>query len=144
MKPWRAMMLAAMLTMAGAPSWAQPVPPDAALQPPEEPIPTRDPVFKRSPMEHKWLGGPGPYYPERAARLGITGYAVLQCVLLATGRLEDCKVVADTPEDEDFDNAAMRMAQKGWLTAKPRQVDGQPVDEPRVQVVVPFQPRRHW
>ena len=84
------------------------------------------------------LGGPGPYYPARAADLGITGYAVLQCALRASGRLQDCKVVADAPDDEDFDNAAMRMAQKGWLTAKPRLVDGQPVDEPRVQVVVPF------
>ena len=51
-------------------------------------------------------------------------------------------MVADAPKGEDFDNAAMRMAQKGWLTAAPRLVDGQPVDEPRVHVVVPFQPRR--
>ena len=144
MKPWRGMLLAAMLTMAGAPSWAQPVSPDAAPQPTEEPIPTREAIFKRSPMQYRRLGGPGPYYPEIAERHGVRGYTVLHCALLANGRLQDCTVVDEAPKGVFFAEAALVMAQKGWLSAKPRLVDGQPVDEPRVQVVVPFQAKRHW
>jgi TonB family protein len=69
------------------------------------------------------------YYPDRAARMGITGQVVLECVLSAKGELSDCFALSETPDDYGFAAAALRLALTGQLTAKPRLVDGAPVEE---------------
>lgn len=84
------------------------------------------------------LGPVGPYYPEVAARRGVNGEAVIDCTLTAAGVLKGCKGVSEAPARMDFKAAALMMARRGWITAEQRHVDGAFVDEPHVQVHVPF------
>jgi len=65
------------------------------------------------------LGPPGPYYPERSVRLGITGVAVIQCRLAQTGMLSDCAVLAEAPQGSNFGSAMLKMAKEGYLKAQP-------------------------
>ena len=103
----------------------------------------REPVFQRQNTgEHRWLGGPGPYYPARAAQGRLNGSVTLECRAAASGALTDCAVMAEEPKGENFADAALMMARRAWLTVAPRLVDGQPVDGERVLVSVPFQVRR--
>lgn len=100
--------------------------------------PFRAPVFKKM-AAYSDLGGPGPFYPERAFRAGKDGLVIMQCRAVATGRLMGCEVLSASPKDFDFESAAVVMTQKkDWLTVAPRLVEGQPVDDEIVRVVVPF------
>lgn len=83
------------------------------------------------------LGGPGPYYPDRAARLGIAGTAVIECDLAPDGGLGACKALGEAPANEDFANAALVMAARGHLKAETR--PGATAKE-RVRVKVVFGP----
>lgn len=117
--------------------------PTAAAAQEAAPLSVREPVFQRQKTgEYRWLGGPGPYYPARAAQGRLNGSATLACRAAATGVLTDCAVVAEAPKGENFSDAALLMAKRGWLTAAPHLVDGQPVDGEEVLVTVPFQVRR--
>jgi TonB family protein len=69
--------------------------------------------------ENSELGPPGPYYPERSVRLGITGVAVIQCHLAQTGALTDCTVLAEAPQGSYFGTAMLKMAKEGYLKAQP-------------------------
>ena len=100
----------------------------------------REPVFQpQTTSAFRHLGGPGPYYPARAARQRLTGSATLQCHAAASGALTDCRALAEQPQGADFAAAALAMARKGWLTAAPRLEAGPPVDGEQVVVTVPFQ-----
>lgn len=68
----------------------------------------------------------------------MEGNAVIDCTLAATGALRDCVVVAESPANVWFGVASLRMAQAGWLTAEPAEVDGLKVDGERVRITVPF------
>jgi hypothetical protein len=89
------------------------------------------------PLHHDYpqLGGPGPYFPERAERYGLGGVAVLQCKLASTGALSSCSVLADGPTDFAFGLASLRMAERGYMKATP-QVGL--ADESFVRIVVIF------
>lgn len=102
-----------------------------------EPAPLRDPIFQNQRGSGS-PGGPGPYYPERAHRLGITGTALIECTLTAKGRLNDCRAIEEQPRGQNFIDAAMLMAKRGWMKAKPAELDGKPVDGEIVRVLVPF------
>ena len=52
----------------------------------------------------------GRYYPTHAARMGIGGKVVLRCVVGDDGSMHDCTVASETPRDEDFGAAAMKVA----------------------------------
>ena len=97
-------------------------------------------VFKRDSKYASFrpLGGPGPYFPERAARLHRSGEAVVDCAPGQDGALDDCRVVRETPNDFGFGFAATRMAKERWMIlAEP--VDAQPhTADGRVLVRVPF------
>ena len=84
--------------------------------------------------------GPGPYYPERASRAHAGGEARLECQLSGDGSLKDCRVINEAPDRMGFGDAAMKMAEKRWLTAVPKMVDGKPLAKETVRVTVPFRP----
>jgi hypothetical protein len=88
----------------------------AAIDPSKSP-PIAKPIF---PAKHPFpeLGPPGPYTPERPSRLGIGGVAVIECALALNGRLNKCTLLADDPLGFNFGDAALRMAQTGYLKAK--------------------------
>jgi TonB family protein len=109
----------------------------------DAPNATADPNFTRKAIFHVpmgWSGTAGPYYPERAFRMNIRGSATIQCVLAASGSLSDCKVVSESPEGQAFAAAALKMASRGAILAKPTIVDGRPREAESVRVEVPFVP----
>lgn len=65
------------------------------------------------------LGDPGPYYPNRAMRNGVSGVAILGCHVGDDLHLNDCKVLAEKPRDLHFGGSSLFMAKSGWMTAKP-------------------------
>lgn len=105
--------------------------------------PIRPPVFKPTDARFRYLSPIGAYFPERAERLDVGGYAIAECHLAAPGVLSMCSVLEERPAGWGFAEATLAMAKSGYLTAEPRTVDGQPVADEVVRVLVKFpQPRQ--
>ncbi len=68
-------------------------------------------------------------YPSRALSRGIEGYCTVEYTVTKTGETRDISVV-DCPESV-FARASIRAAEK--FKYKPRVVDGEPIEVPRVQ-----------
>ncbi|HTK34079.1 MAG TPA: hypothetical protein VL358_02175 [Caulobacteraceae bacterium] len=79
-------------------------------------------IFKTS-SAYAGLGGPGPYFPERAQRLNVGGYAVLGCVSDPDGALRKCAVQVEAPEGFAFGIASVRMAEGKWMKVAPNSGD---------------------
>ncbi|RRN62607.1 energy transducer TonB [Caulobacter sp. 602-1] len=56
------------------------------------------------------------FYPARAARRDISGRATIRCDVMADGRLDGCMVLEESPTDEHFGDAALKMASKFQMT----------------------------
>lgn len=99
-----------------------------------------EPIFSPKIRSEKKYGGPGLFYPERAARgrRPIDGVAVIECTLAANGFLNTCRIVSETPASCPFGYAAQNMAEHRVLLAAPRLVDGQPVDGETVRLEIAF------
>lgn len=78
------------------------------------------------------------YYPRSAMRDNVNGHAVVQCRLAASGRVEDCITLSETPEGYGFGAASEAIATSFWLRAA--QADGRPFGE--VLINVPIEWRR--
>jgi TonB family protein len=52
------------------------------------------------------------YFPERAQRQGISGFAVITCISYPDNRVRNCKVGAEGPHGYGFGNAAIRISRK--------------------------------
>jgi TonB family protein len=50
------------------------------------------------------------YYPARAARLGVAGKAVLDCLIQPDGSMTDCEVAAEDPPGFEFGRSALRLS----------------------------------
>ncbi len=70
-----------------------------------------------------------PKYPSRAASRGTEGYCTVEYTVTKTGETRDVTVV-DCPQSV-FASASVRAAEK--FKYKPRVVDGEPIEVPRVQ-----------
>jgi len=110
----------------------------SAQTPPQSAPPEREPIFKTGPSEYRYLGGPGPFYPERAERMRLGGEVVADCRVSAKGELSDCAIVSETPAEAGFSEAVRAMAAKHWMKAAPRVVDGAPVADELVRLHVKF------
>jgi hypothetical protein len=75
-------------------------------------------VFKREPR-YANLGDPGPYYPERALRNDISGYATVDCLASPEGNLTKCVVVEEEPADIGFGVTTLLMAHDRWMKVAP-------------------------
>lgn len=85
---------------------------------------------------YEYLGGPGRYFPDRAARTGISGTAVLNCLVGENGSLDDCRIVVETPDGYGFGAAARVMAERRAVTVAT--ADGVPAVGERRNVRVAF------
>jgi len=76
------------------------------------------------------------YYPERAARRGVEGRAVIGCQVTASGRLADCRVTTEAPADEEFGDAALKMSRH--FKMRPMTRDGVPVSGGTIRIPIRF------
>jgi len=65
------------------------------------------------------FGVAGPYFPDRAARNGVGGYADLVCIADQSGKLTNCSVDEESPLDFGFGSAALHMANQQWIRVAP-------------------------
>jgi hypothetical protein len=97
----------------------------------------REVVFAKMPGRYKAYGSPGPYFPERAERLNVNGYGVIECRVMAQGVLNACASVSETPDGFDFAAAALRMASVRAITTTGEPTAGTET----IRLAVPFQLR---
>lgn len=76
-------------------------------------------------------------YPPAAELLGLSGRAVVSCVISREGLAQDCLIVAESPEGLGFDRAALKISQS--FRFKPMTLDGRPVEGGAVRVPLMFQ-----
>jgi TonB family protein len=79
-----------------------------------------DPVWKNQPDEHFLRA----FYPDRAFRMERSGYAVVSCTVSADGRLGNCKVFGQQPDDQGFGSALMKISEQ--MQMQPTSASGAP------------------
>lgn len=75
-------------------------------------------------------------YPLAAQRAMVSGQASILCRVLATGTLEACSVVDESPAGFGFGAAAVKMAR--WFQMRPLTLDGKPVAGGEVEIPIHF------
>ena len=72
-------------------------------------------------------------YPKLAQLMNVPGEATMTCTVDTDGRLQDCKVIGESPAGFGFGAAIMRLS--AYFDMKPAQIDGVPV---KAKITIPI------
>ncbi len=115
--------------------------PPVAVAPPPAPAPA--PARSPTVTNPDWVSRPSAdvvakFYPERALRMSLSGRATLLCKVSAKGGLEACAITSQSPADEGFGQASLKVAR--YFVMRPLSRDGQPVAGAQVIIPIRFTP----
>ncbi len=101
----------------------------AASEPAPPPLPTEN-GKPMKPYRPEWTSLPSGadfkrLYPDAARKKHVAGKVVLDCKVLADGKLTNCVVVQETPQGLGFDRAALGLVP--MFAMKQQTSDGRPV-----------------
>lgn len=107
-------------------------PPTPIKTAPVEPPVIRNPAWQDRPTAEEMAR----HYPESAIRRGIQGQATISCAVTARGALTACRVVSETPAEERFGAAALKLAR--YFRLSPQTINGNTVEGAPVTIPIRF------